>query len=383
MSFFDEGDEPPTRVAQSRTRRAPSAARGGGGGARGVGGGGHGVDPAIRQRRLIAIAFAVLVLLILAIGVRACTSNAADNALKDYNRDVATVIAQSDRDVSRRLFELLGQTGQSPVELETQLNEVSSVASEQLSSAEGFSVPDDLQDAQRNLLLTLDLRATGVRKIASQIRTALADSDEAEGAQTRIAAQMQQFLASDVVYDTRVIPYIREALDEREIGGQELADSQFLPDLTWLNPGTVSNRLGGGGGGGSDDAAADDEDVAPGLHGHGLVSVAVGDTTLQPGEVVNRVAAGSGLAFNVSVANQGDNAEEDVKVTVRLTGSGKPVTASRTIATTQPGTNADVAIPIPSPPLGQPVTATVTVAKVGGEEKTDNNKQTYTVFFER
>lgn len=379
MSFFDEGDEPPTRVAQSRTRRAPSAARGGGGG----GAGGLGVDPAIRQRRLIALAFGVLVLIILAIGVRTCTSNAADNALKDYNRDVANVIAQSDRDVSRPLFELLGTSGQSPVEVETRINELSTVASGQLDDAEGFSVPDDLQDAQHNLLLTLDLRASGVRKIASQIRTALAESDEAEDAQTQIAAQMQQFLASDVVYDARVIPYIQEALADREIGGQDLTDSQFLPNLTWLNPDTVASRLTGGGGGGSDDAAADDEEAAPGLHGHGLVSVAVGDVTLQPGEVVNRVAAGSGLAFNVSVANQGDNPEEDVKVTVRLTGSGKPITASRTIATTQPGTNADVAIPISSPPLGRAVTATVTVAKVAGEEKTDNNKQTYTVFFQR
>ncbi|HWT95142.1 MAG TPA: hypothetical protein VN238_19250 [Solirubrobacteraceae bacterium] len=374
MSFFDEGDEPPTRVAQSRTRRAPSAAR--------AGGGGHGVDPAIRQRRLIALAFGVLVLIILAFGVRTCTSNAAKDALRDYNRDVSAVIAESDTEVGRPLFQQLGESGQSPVERETQLNDLSNRASDQLSKAEGFSVPDEAQDAQRNLLLTLDLRQTGVRKIATQIRTALADSEDAEGAQAQIAAEMQQFLASDVVFDTRVRPYIKDALDEREVTGQTIADSQFLPDLTWLNPGTVSTRLGGGGGG-SGDAAADDEDVAPGLHGHGLVSVGVGDTTLQPGEVVNRVAAGSGLAFNVSVANQGDNAEESVKVTVRLTGSGKPVTASRTIATTQPGTNADVAIPIPSPPLGQPVTATVTVAKVGGEEKTDNNKQSYTVFFER
>jgi hypothetical protein len=375
LAFFDEGDEPPTRA--QRPRRP-----GGGSGTRG---GGAATDPqAIRQRRLIALAFGVLLFIVLAIGVNACLDSRAENRLKDYNRDVATVIAQSDRDVSRPFFETLGQGGQSPVELESAINQLRNVADKQVEQAEGFDVPDELETAQRNLLLTLDMRASGLGKIAGEIRTALAEGDQAAQAVDQIAAQMQQFLASDVVYDTRVIPFIQEALDEREIGGQDLADSQFLPSLDWLQPTTVAEQLDAPAGSASGDAAGD-ETAAPGLHGHGLVSTAVGDTTLQPGETANRIPAGSDIAFTVTFANQGENDERNVNVQVRIRGGGtKTITARRRVPETSPGANAEATIPLTqAPPIGTPVTIEVSVARVPGEEKVDNNKQSYTAIFTR
>jgi hypothetical protein len=378
LAFFDEGDEPPTR-AQARPRRPGSGSRGGGGG-------GLQADPqTVRQRRLIALAFGILVLFVLLLGVNACLDSRAENRLRDYNRDVATVIAQSDRDVGRPLFQSLAQGGASPVELESQLNQLRSDAEEHVGQAEGFDVPDDLENAQRNLLLTLDMRSSAIGKIAGQVRTALAEGDQAEGAVTQIAAQMQQFLASDVIYDTRVVPFIQETLDEREIGGQEIADSRFLPSLDWLEPGTVGQRLGAGGEGGGGDDAADDENVAPGTHGHGLVSVAVGDTTLQPGETANRIPAGSDIAFTVAFQNQGENDEQDVPVSVAIRGGGtQTITARRQVEQTTAGANAEATIPLTqAPPIGTPVTITVSVGRVPGEETVDNNRQEYTAIFTR
>ena len=374
MAFFDEGDEPPTRAQRPR-RPSGSGTRGGGG---------VGSDPqAIRQRRLIALAFAVLVFIVLAIGINACFDSRARNRLTDYNRDVATVIAQSDRDVSRPFFDTLGQGGQSPVELESAINQLRTVADKQVDQAEGFDVPDELETAHRNLLLTLDMRASGVGKIAGQIRTALAEGDQAAQAVDQIAAQMQQFLSSDVIYDTRVIPFIQEALEERDVAGQDIADSQFLPDLSWLQPSTVAERLDAPAG--SSTTGGDDENVAPGLHGHGLVSVAVGETTLQPGETANRIPAGSDIAFTVTFANQGENEERNVNVQVRIRGGGtKTITARRRVPSTQPGANAEATIPLSdAPPIGSPVTIEVSVAKVPGEEKVDNNRQSYTAIFTR
>ena len=379
MAFFDEGDEPPTRV--TRPRRGGGGTRGGGGG-RGASAGS--ADPAtVRQRRLIALAFGVLLFVVLAFGVNACLDSRAENRLRDFNRDVATVIAQSDRDVARPFFDLLGRGGQEPVELESQVNQLRTVADGHVDQAENFDVPDELKTAQRNLLLTLDLRASALGKIAGELRTALAAGDQSGRAVEQIAAQMQGFLASDVVYDTRVIPFIQEELQQRNLG-DDLADSQFLPDLAWLQPDTVGDRLGSAGGGGGG-GAGDDEDVAPGLHGHGLVSVAVGDTTLQPGETANRIPAGSELAFTVTFANQGDNEESDVPVSVRVRGdSGQPLTARRRVDQTAPGANAEVAIPLAqAPPIGTPVTIEVAVGRVPGEEKVDNNRQSYTAIFTR
>src|SRR5205085_1533892 len=122
--------------------------------------------------------------------------------------------------------------------------------------------------------------------------------DETQSAVEQIAAQMQAFLASDVIYDARVIPFIREALDEKSITGQEIGDTQFLPNLEWLQPDTVAGKLGSSGGGGGASGTP-----APGLHGHGLVSVSAGDVTLQPG-TSNRITASSDLTFTVTFANQ-------------------------------------------------------------------------------
>lgn len=379
MAFFDEGDEPPTRAQRPRPRSS-----GGGGGPRGGGGAVHADAQAIRQRRLIALAFGVLVFIVLAFGVNACLDSRAKNRVEQYNRDVASVITDSDRNVSRPFFQTIAQGGQSPVELESQVNQLRGVADGQVDQAEGFDVPDELRDAQHNLLLALSMRASALGKIAGEVRTALADGEQSSRAVNQIAAQMQQFLASDVIYDTRVVPFLQEVLEEKKVGDRETQAGQFLPNLDWLQPNTVGTRLGAETTSDPNgDAAADDQNVAPGLHGHGLVSVAVGDTALQPGESVNRIPAGSNISFRVTFANQGDNNERNVAVTVRIRGSGvKTVTERRRVPQTTAGANAEATIPLKSaPPIGQAVRIEVSVARVPGEEKTDNNTQTYPAIF--
>ena len=64
-----------------------------------------------------------------------------------------------------------------------------------------------MENAQENLLLTLDLRADAVAKIASRIVAVRGDQEgAAEQALDQIAGEMQAFLASDVVYLQRVVP---------------------------------------------------------------------------------------------------------------------------------------------------------------------------------
>ena len=95
-----------------------------------------------------------------------------------------------------------------------------------------LDVPGDMRGAQQSALIALELRRDGLDRIAQEIRPALGDEGEqADAAIEQIAGQMQAFLASDVAWDTRVIPFIKNALDEHEIGGQEISRSQFLTDL--------------------------------------------------------------------------------------------------------------------------------------------------------
>ncbi|HEX2086116.1 MAG TPA: hypothetical protein VHF89_10570 [Solirubrobacteraceae bacterium] len=376
MAFFDEGDEPRTRVARPSR---PVGSRPGGGG-RGPGG----ADPqTLRNRRIVAGLFAIVLAILLFVLIDGCLDRRAENALKDYNRDVVEIIRESDQDVGAAFFELLAENQGSAVELESRINELRVTAERQVDQAEDFGVPDDMKPAQRNLLLVLDMRQAALGKIASEVRTATAQEqgDESADAVDQIAAQMQQFLASDVVYEARVLPLIREELAAKEIGGQEFQRSQFLPSLEWLDSGFVADAIGAEGGG---NTQARRGEPAPGLHGHGLVSVAAGDVTLQPGQTANRIPAGSNVSFTVIFANQGDNDEADVNVTVRIEGDGERISARKRVDQTKAGANAEVAIPLSqAPPIGTPVTIRVEVGRVPGEEKFDNNSQEYTAIFTR
>jgi hypothetical protein len=381
MSFFDEGEQP-TRVSRpARPRRASGPASG----ARSVsggGGGGGGSDPEVRKRQLIAGAVGLLVLLVLIFGIRACAGNAKDRALKDYNRDVTAIATSSNDQVAKPFFALLEGGGEAN-ELQVQVNQLRLEAENGAGRAKGLKAPDQMKRAQGALLLALNLRAGALNKIADELPGAQSRGRGASVAASdsvrKIAGQMQAFLASDVIYSQRVIPYIGQALSDAGVGGQRIAPSRFLGDrLQWLDPDTVAQALDAPAGTGSTDTAGA---TKPGPHGHGLTSVSAGQTALQPSPQNNRIPAGAGLAFTVKFANQGNSDESKVRVNLRV-GNAKPI--SKVLDVTKAGSPAEVSIPVATtPPIGTPVSVTVEIAKVRGEMKTDNNRQRYTVTFTR
>jgi hypothetical protein len=372
VSFFDDDDQPTRTSRVPRPRRAPGRARAGGSG------GGPSDSQQLLIRRAVALGVLVLLLILIVIGFNSCQSNARKNSLRDYNNNVAALARESDEQVSKPLFDLLqSDQNRSPVTMETQINQYRVVADEQATRARGLSVPGQMAGAQRDLTLALDFRSEALAAIADQIRTALGSASAAEPATNQIAGQMQKLLASDVVFSQRVAPLIKQELDKNGVTGQTIASSKFLPNLGWLNPGTVAARIGGQGGGAN-------QATTPGPHGHGLISTGVGSVTLQPSPAVNRVPAGTDTTFTVTFQNQGASDENDVKVSVKIVGAAKPITVNKTVPQTKAGAQAVVNIPLgQAPPIGTPVTVHVTIAKVPGEQKTDNNKGTYTVLFTR
>jgi hypothetical protein len=371
LSFFDEDDEP---------RRTPRPRR-----ARPSGGGG--VATADSQTLLIRRAVAgigiVLVLLLLIFFIDSCRDSQRENALKDYNRQLSTIAAESARQVSAPFFQLLTEgAGTSPQDLQTQISGYRVQAEQQYEQAKQLDVPSDMSGAQQSALIALEWRRDGLDRIAQEIRPALGDEGEqADAAIEQIAGQMETFLASDVAWDTRVIPFIRNTLDDHEIGGQEISRSQFLQDLDWLQPETIAQVLdqqltSGGGGGG--------EPTGPGLHGSGLDSTTYGDTTLQP-DVSNQLTYEPGAPFVINFTNQGENDEFDIKVTMRIIAEGSdPITLSDTVPQLATGQSASVELPLEDqPPLDTAVTIRVNIARVPGEDKVDNNRSEYPALFTR
>jgi hypothetical protein len=367
LSFFDEDDEP----RSSRTARPRRSA---------AVGGPTQDRQTVRIRQAIAMGGLVLVLILLVVALKSCANSRKENGLKDYNRSVSSLIRESDTQVGQPFFQQLGKAGdESPQDLQTNISGYRVQADAQLKQARDLSVPDEMKGAQQALLMALEYRRDGLAYIAERIRTALGDEgDAANTAITQIAGQMQSFLASDVLYNGRTAPFIKHALTDAEIGGQNVASSRFLPGIEWLDETTVANQLGQQISGGTNRKAGQ---PAPGLHGTGLDSVSVGNTKLQTG-APNRVPGGADTTFVVRFTNQGENDEFDVKVTLSIEGSGKPIRVSRTIDTVAQGATAEASLALgQKPPTGAAVTVNVVVAKVPGEQKTDNNKASYDVLF--
>ena len=371
MSFFDEDDEPTRRAPRPR-RTSPA------GGAR--------VDPqTLWTRRAIAAGVGLLVIIFLAVVINACQDSRRKNALRDYNRDVASVVTASDTEVGAPFFETLAQgASQSPEDLQTQISALRSTADTNLDRVQDLDVPDDLAGAQESLLIAMELRRDGLQFIAERIATALGDEgDVADQAIESIAGQMQAFLASDVLIRARVTPLIRDTLEEDDVVADPAQTAGFMPGFSYLQPEFVAEQLGTRLTGGSGESGGSRE-VAPGLHGNGLTSTEVNGVTLQPDPAANRVPLGDEMAFTVVFANQGENTEFDVNVLVTLQGgSGKDITGSETVDTIAAGEEATVEIPLSSEPTaGEVYTVNVAVEPVPGEKKTDNNESTYNVLFE-
>jgi hypothetical protein len=379
LSFFDEDDEPP-RTTRTRVRPAPRPRRGS------PAGGGQGSQNVL-VRRMVAVFVAAVVLLMLFFLVSACNTTRHRNALKDYNRQVSGIATQS-RQTGGEFFKLFEEGGsQAPQDLYQQILSLRGSADTALKQAQDIDPPDDMRSAHQSLLIALELRRDGLTKIAEKIRPALGDEGEtADAAIEDIAGEMRAFDASDVLYDARVIPFIRTGFDDAEVGGQNIESSHFMRDLSWLAPTYVAQRLGqqlstgGDGGGGGDN----NQTTGPGLHGSGLDATSYGDVTLQPG-TSNRLTFVAGQPFTVAFTNQGDNDEFNVKVTLRIAReSGDPLTINKTVARVAKGEKATVTMPLNrAPPLDTAVTITVTVGAVPGEEKTDNNKAEYPSLFVR
>jgi hypothetical protein len=365
LSFFDEDDEPRTRVRPRRaapTRGAASSPD----------------RQTVLVRQLVLFGGFILVLALFIFVVKGCRNSARDSALKDYNREVASIVRDSDSQVGKPFFDLLRNP--SSGDLSTQIAGYKVQAEQQYQQAKKISTPGDMVPAQRSFLMTMEMRRDGLQAVADRIRTALSsDAEAADKAITQIAGAMELFLSSDVIYSARVLPLIEGELKQAAVGAQRLQRTQFLPGVEWLQPTVVADALGqqiSPGGNGTSGRTP-----APGLHGTGVDSVQVGDQTLDPAGA-NRIVYGPGTEFTVNFTNQGENDETDVVVVLKIEGGPQPLRVQKVVPTVPAGAAATATLGLDKPPpFDTPVTITVQVKPVPGEKKTDNNTVRFDALF--
>jgi CARDB len=329
-------------------------------------------------RRGIAAGGVLLVLILLIFVIKGCRDSAREQAFKDYLRNVAALMDQSNGE-SRSLFGLLARPGtQSPVQLQTNVNTYRNESQTLVDRVNRLEPPDELKTGDRYVRDTLELRRDAINAVADQLPTALGDQNT-DAASARIAAAMQEFLASDVIYNQRALPDLKSKTAKQGLTDQvTFQQSRFLLDLGWLSPTTVADRMSrirsGVGSTGT---------IAPGLHGTGLGTVAVkpGGQTLSTGSATQLKAAPN-TSFDVQVTNQGQNDEKQVRARLTIEGAGKPIVVTQTIPSITAGQTATASIPLATtPPTGLPVTIKVEVLPVPGEKNTTNNRAQYSAVF--
>ena len=325
-------------------------------------------------RRRMAAGAGVVLLIVIVLIVNGCLKSQKTQALKEYAHNVSQIAGESDQQVSHPLFvALTNASSKSALDVEEQVDQLHLEAQKQATQANGLSVPGEMDAAQRNLLLALDLRAEGVEKAANLLRTAL--GGQAKQASTPLAGNMENFLASDVIYSQRVAPLIEQTLKSAGVEGQTVAASHFLPNIGWLEPSTVLSRVTG------QPASSQSGETLTGHHGSALKGVSVGANTLEAEPALNHISGGGSPTFTAQVENAGEFPETNVKVDVNITAGGKQFAASRTIEKTEPGKTASVGIPVTGIPLGAPSKVEVQVEPVPGETNHEGTKDTYLAIF--
>ena len=370
MSFFDDGEETvprPSRGAPQSTAgaRQPRA------GARALQVDRH----TLLVRRRAAAGVAVVLLVLIVFGINACLKSEKRDELKSYNSEVGVLAESFDGNVSRPLFSALtGAAGKTAINVEVQIDQLRLQAQTLATKARTLTVPGDLAGAQRNLTLAFDLRAEALVKIAALVPAALGGQDKQ--ATTKIAGDLELFLASDVIYAERVGPLIAQTLSGDGIEGEATAASRSLPNIGWLEPTTAQARISGAAASSTQSGA-----FTPGNHGSALKGVSVGSIALEVEPTLNHISGGGSPTFTLQVEDSGEFPETNVKVDVTVTAAGKVFKASKLIEKTEPGKAVSVDIPVAGIALGVAAKIQANIEGVQGENDLENNKATYLAIF--
>ncbi|HUC08235.1 MAG TPA: hypothetical protein VMR96_09100 [Solirubrobacterales bacterium] len=374
---FDFFDEPETEEASERVRtpRRPPPK-----GPRRPVRPPQGLIPMLRLAGLIA--FLILAVVLLVVGVRSCASSGKHARYEGYIQDVRGIARRNDQ-ISKDLNAALSATGIKETDLEAKINSLAAQEQQEVATASKMNPPGPLRVEHDHLIEVLKLRSSGLSRLADAFRqTATAKASNSAVSGRLISDQALLLVASDVNWDF----YFREPT-QLELRNQNISDIGAVPDSNIiLNPelaGTqamtqVWLRVHGAATGGG---------TASGKHGSALVSV----TALPDGKRLdpngaasdNQITASTDLAFQVAVTDSGDFQEFNVQVTLTILRTPNPIVLKKKIDVINAGETKKVTFTNINLTglFGVPTTIKVDVAPVPGEKTTTNNSAEYKVIF--
>lgn len=368
---FDFFDEPETEEAAERVRspRRP----GGPSGPRRPIRTPHGLVPMLRLAGLIA--FVILAVILIVFLVRGCASDSKQSMYANYMSKMQT-IGSSSAQIGRRLNQTLTGTGIKEANLESTVRSLAGQQSQLADQAKAVTPPGPLHAEHDHLIEVLQLRASGLSRLADAFAQTARVRDPNRAGQL-LSAQARLLLASDVNWNVYFRDASRNVLRQQNVTGVSVPASVVIANPDLISSGqamaTIWQRLHG----------TRTASSPTGNHGSALISV-----TAQPGgkkldpSTETTVTASADLAFDAVVQNSGDFQEFDVKVVLTIARTPKPITQTQTIPIINAGEQKTVTFKnLGAPPYAVPTTVKVDVLPVPGEKTTSNNSAEYRVIF--
>ena len=362
FDFFDEDETREATAAERPRRRGPRPP------VRPP----AGLTPLLRLIGLIS--FAILVVLLLVFWVNSCREDRRKDAYRDYVEDMSTVAADSEA-LGRNLNTLLTSRGQSQAQIEQRLEGLAQQQEQLSDQARDLDPPGPLRQQNRHAIEAFDFRESALRGMAQAFRQT-ASTRDANQAGRLLAEQAKRFVASDVVWDDLFAAPAVEELDNQEISGVQVPDSNFFPNpdiATTTSMRGIWQRIRG--------AATGGQACSP--RGTGIVSVSAlpGRQRLSP-STQNTVEATNDLAFAVVIENSGCAQESRLPVTLTIQKSPTPIVKRSVLDLINPAESKTVTFTdIGTVPFAERTSVAVEVEPVPDEGRTDNNSVEYPVIF--
>jgi CARDB protein len=351
MAFSD--DEPPYAPPRAPARRGPGDRQ-----------------RQIMARRAMAAGAGVVILILIVLGVRGCLDARKTRSFENFNADLRSLVSQTNT-LSKSFFGQLTNPSSNRLEFQTQLKTDAGTAAQLAARADALSTPGELGAAHADLDLAYELRANALTGIADE----LAGGKANQATTNHVVAQMKQLIASDVIYG-RAQSEIDQGFKNNGID-ETAPPSQFVPDPQekWITPSTIDGILSGvgvsSGGGGS----------VSGVHGTGIAGATLGGSALTPDTPIT-VASVPPNTLAITIQNQGQSTEQNVKVSVKVSGGGANTSKEATVSSIAAGATGTANVALGSVPTGSALTIEAKVAPVLGEHVTTNNNATYNVTFQ-
>jgi hypothetical protein len=340
-----------------------------------------------RARLLRGIAFAVVLVIVIALIVKDCQRSQLEDSYTQYMNGVAQITTTSAAQGAELRKVMANPRGDKPPQLKAKIAAIAKDAQDLVDQADGLDPPGSLSDPQRSLVNgTLAYRVTGLTKLAENLPALLKGANQQTKA-AGLAQVMKRFLASDVIYEDSFYGPATVALKEDDITGIKVPPpAPFLPNAALASPegaktliSDLQRRTSAAAGSGSSSSTGN-------LRGMSLESTVAqpSETRLTVGETAS-VQSTELLKWQVTVKNGGDFDESNVIVKASFSYPANPnQTEDREVAIPSIASGESTTVELQGPSsekviFGDQGTLKITVEPVDGETRIDNNSAEYPV----